>query len=152
MTNNNLKKWYEDLWIYKFIKEWQTWREVKKVYKKNKDKFLSVGLKSDWFGRMYKVINRDVKIELGSSEDEILLHNELEELTNLLVSMNLIDILAYELKPLEEEDGETYEHGYLIVFTPAYSLDRQYVNIKSVSFLIILLLFIFYIIAMLFIL
>ena len=27
-----------------------------------------------------------------------------------------------------------YEHGYLIVFTPAWKLDKQYVTVRSVIF------------------
>ena len=59
-----------------------------------------------------------------------------------MVKLNLADILAYELKPLEDERqiDEThieYEHGYLITLTPAWNLDRQYVTFWSIAFVIL---------------
>lgn len=130
-------------WFKNFFNECKAWRIVRKEYKKYEQEFLSAGLKSDWFGKMYRVVNRDPEIELGSGEDEVYLRKELAEIWQVLVKHNLVDILAYELKPLEEEttleDGKTieYEHGYLITFTPAWRLDKQYVTIKSVIFVIL---------------
>lgn len=123
------------MWIKNFFNELKVWKEVRKVYKENKDEFLKVGLKMDWVGHIYKVINRDIKIPLGTNEDELLLREELKEIQNILIKENLIDILAYDLKPLEEDNGDTYEHAYLITFTPAYRLDKQYVSLKSISIL-----------------
>lgn len=123
------------MWIKNFFNELKVWKEVRKVYKENKDEFLRVGLKMDWVGHIYKVINRDIKIALGTNEDELLLREELKEIQNILIKENLIDILAYDLKPLEEDNGDTYEHAYLITFTPAYRLDKQYVSLKSISIL-----------------
>lgn len=128
------------MWLKNFIRECKVWREIKKVYKKNESGFLKLGLKMDWVGRIYKVINRDAKIPLGTPEDEILLRKELNEIQEFLVKENIIDILAYELNPQEEvyvdENGvETYENGYLIKFTPAYRLDKQYLTVKNVILL-----------------
>jgi hypothetical protein len=126
------------MWIKNFINECKVWREIRKVYKNNKEDFLKVGLKIDWFGHIYKVINRDVSIPLGTNEDEFLLREELSQVQEVLVKNNVLDILAYELRPLEEDDGETYEHGYLILFTPAYRLDKQYLTVKNVLLLSLL--------------
>lgn len=120
-----------------FFNELKAWRIINKVYKNNKLDFNAIGLKKDYFGKLYKVINRDVLIELGSDEDQIYLRKELSEIWAVLVKLNLVDILAYELKPLEEvtkidDTHEEYEHGYLITFTPAWNLDRQYVTFWSV--------------------
>ena len=123
------------MWIKNFINECKVWREIRKVYKNNKEDFLKVGLKIDWFGHIYKVINRDVSIPLGTNEDEFLLREELSQVQEVLIKNNVLDILAYELRPLEEDDGETYEHGYLILFTPAYRLDKQYLTVKNVLLL-----------------
>ena len=67
------------------------------------------------------------------------MRKELGEITNVTVQTKIIDILAYDLKPLEEEtdlgDGKVeYEHGYLVTLTPAWSLDRQYVTFWSLLF------------------
>ena len=88
---------------------------------------------------MYKVINRDPEIVLGSDEDEVYLRKELSEISSVLIKCNIYDILAYELKPLEEvtkidDTHEEYEHGYLVTFTPAWNLDRQYVTFRSIIF------------------
>ena len=125
------------MWIVNFVNELKAWRIINKVYKNNKSDFNAIGLKKDYFGKLYKVINRDVLIELGSDEDQIYLRKELSEIWAVLVKLNLVDILAYELKPLEEvtkidDTHEEYEHGYLITFTPAWNLDRQYVTFWSV--------------------
>lgn len=132
------------MWIKNFVNECRAWHIVRKVYRQNKSDFDAIGIKSDWFGKLYKVINRDTEIELGSGEDEIYLRKELSEITQLLIKHNIVDILAYELKPLENEtmiDDNTieYEHAYLVVFTPAWKLDRQYVTFKSVLAIIIVL-------------
>lgn len=120
-----------------FFNELKAWRIINKVYKNNKLDFNAIGLKKDYFGKLYKVINRDVLIELGSDEDQIYLRKELSEIWAVLVKLNLVDILAYELKPLEEvtkidDVHEEYEHGYLITLTPAWNLDKQYVTFWSV--------------------
>ena len=104
--------------------------------------FESIGLNSNWFGKLDKVINRDPSIELSSGEDEVYLRKELSEISAVLIKCNIYDILAYELKPLEDERqiDEThieYEHGYLITLTPAWNLDRQYVTFWSIAFVIL---------------
>ena len=124
-------------YLKNFFNELKAWRIVRKEYKKNKALFDAVGLKADWGGRLYKVINRDPDIELGSDEDEIYLRKEMVEISAILVKLNIVDILAYELKPLEEvtqidATHEEYEHGYLVTLTPAWNLDKQYVTIKSI--------------------
>lgn len=125
------------MFLKNFVNELKAWRIVNKIYKKNKADFNKVGLKKDWFGKLYRVINRSTDITLGDDMDEALLHKETTEIWQVLVKHNLVDILAYELKPLEEVtplgDGrEEYEHGYLVTLTPAWNLDRQYVTVKSV--------------------
>ncbi len=127
------------MWIKNFFNELKAWIIINKVYKNNKSDFNAIGLKKDYFGKLYKVINRDVLIELGSDEDQIYLRKELAEIWSVLVKHNVVDILAYELKPLEEvtqidETHEEFEHGYLVTFTPAWNLDKQYVTFKSVIF------------------
>lgn len=130
-------------WFKNFFNECKAWRIVRKEYRKNKWMFDKVGLKKDWGGRLYKVINRDPSIELGSGEDEIYLRKELGEVSAVMAKTGIMDIVAYELKPLEEvtkrEDGtEEFENGYLIVLTPAWNLDRQYVTFWSVLFVTLL--------------
>ena len=127
------------MWLRNFFLELKAWHIVRKEYRKNKALFDSVGLKKDWFGKLYKVINRDPSIELSSGEDEVYLRKELSEISAVLIKCNIYDILAYELKPLEDERqiDEThieYEHGYLITLTPAWNLDRQYVTFWSIIF------------------
>ena len=125
------------MWLVNYIREWKAWRTVKKVYNENKKEFEKIGIKSDWFGRLYKVINRDPAIQLGTIKDEELLTSELREISEFLVKMNVMDILAYDLIPLEDSDNDSFENAYLIKLTPAWDLSRQYVSFKTTFWLML---------------
>jgi hypothetical protein len=84
---------------------------------------------------LYKVINRDASIPLGSDEDEELLMKELDEIKDVLIKTNVMDILAYELIPQEDGDENSFENGYLVTLTPAWDIAKQYVTLKSSFFL-----------------
>jgi hypothetical protein len=122
------------MWIVKFFKELKVWITIKKVCNENEYFLESSGLKYDWLGHIYTVINRDPNIKLGSDEDRLLLMKELNDIQNVLVKLNIIDLLAYELIPLESseisKDGnqEIFENGYLVKFTPAEDVSKQYVK------------------------
>ena len=122
------------MWIAKFFKELKVWRTIRKVCKDNKQFIENSGLKYDWLGHIYTVINRDPSIKLGSDEDSLLLMKELEDIQTTLVRLNIIDLLAYELIPLEStemsDDGteEIFENSYLVKFTPAEDVSKQYVK------------------------
>ena len=127
------------MFLKKFFLELKARRIVRREYKKNRILFESIGLKRSWGGTLYKVINREPDIKLGTGEDEVYLRKELSEISAVLIKCGIYDILAYELKPLEEERqiDDThieYEHGYLVTFTPAWNLDRQYVTFWSIIF------------------
>lgn len=125
------------MWIVNFFKELKVWRTIKKVCNENEYFLESSGLKYDWLGHIYTVINRDPNIKLGSDEDRYLLMKELNNIQEILVKLNIIDLLAYELIPLESseisDDGseEIFENGYLIKFTPAEDVTKQYVTTWS---------------------
>lgn len=122
------------MWIANFFKELRVWSIIRKVCKENKQFIENAGLKYDWLGHIYTVINRDPNIKLGTDEDRHLLMRELNEIQNVLVKLNIIDLLAYELIPLESSeistDGseEIFENSYLIKFTPAEDVSKQYVK------------------------
>ena len=122
------------MWIINFFKELKVWRTIRKVCKENKQFIEISGLKYDWLGHIYTVNNRDPNIKLGSDEDRQLLMRELQDVQNVLVKLNIIDLLAYELIPLESteisSDGseEIFENSYLIKFTPAEDVSKQYVK------------------------
>jgi hypothetical protein len=122
------------MWISKFFKELKVWRTIRKVCKENKQFLENAGLKCDWLGHIYTVINRDPNIKLGSDEDRYLLMRELNDIQSILVKLNIIDLLAYELKPLESseisKDGseEIFDNAYLVTFTPADDVSKQYVK------------------------
>jgi hypothetical protein len=122
------------MWIVNFFKELRVWRTIRKVCKENKQFIENAGLKYDWLGHIYTVINRDPNIKLGSDEDRMLLMRELQDIQNTLVKLNIIDLLAYELIPLESSersgDGseEIFENSYLVKFTPAEDVSKQYVK------------------------
>lgn len=122
------------MWISKFFKELKVWITIKNVCNENEYFLESSGLKYDWLGHIYTVINRDPNIKLGSDEDRLLLMKELNDIQNALVKLNIIDLLAYELIPLESseisKDGnqEIFENGYLVKFTPAEDVSKQYVK------------------------
>jgi hypothetical protein len=126
------------MWIVNFFKELKVWRTIRKVCKENSQFLEKNGLKYDWLGHIYTVINRDPSIKLGSDEDRALLMRELNDIQNALVKLNVIDLLAYELIPLESseisKDGEheIFENGYLVKFTPAEDVTKQYVKPMSV--------------------
>ena len=131
------------MWIVKFFKELKVWRTIRNVCKENRQFLENVGLKYDWFGHIYTVINRDPNIKLGSDEDRQLLMRELKDIQNILVKLNVIDLLAYELIPLESskisDDGseEIFENGYLVKFTPAEDVSKQYVKPWSCFFVFV---------------
>ena len=126
------------MWIVNFFKELKVWRTIRKVCKENKQFLENSGLKYDWLGHIYTVINRDPNIKLGSEHDRVLLMKELNDIQNILVKLNIIDLLAYELIPLESSeisnDGseEIFENSYLVKFTPAEDVTKQYVKPMSV--------------------
>ncbi len=128
------------MWITNFFKELKVWRTIKNVCNENEYFLESSGLKYDWLGHIYTVINRDPNIKLGSDEDRQLLMKELNDIQNVLVKLNIIDLLAYELIPLEtteiSKDGnqEIFENGYLVKFTPAEDVSKQYVKPWSCFF------------------
>jgi hypothetical protein len=132
------------MWIAKFFRELKVWRTIRKVCKENQQFFEKVGLKYDWLGHIYTVINRDPNIKLGSDEDRALLIRELNDIQKSLVALNIIDLLAYELIPLESseisKDGEQeiFENGYLVKFTPAEDVSKQYVKPWSCFFVFIM--------------
>ena len=117
-----------------FFKELKVWRTIRKVCKENEQFIEKSGLKFDWFGHIYTVINRDPSIKLGSDEDRALLMRELNEINSALVKLNVVDLLAFDLIPLESseisKDGEQeiFENGYLVKFTPAEDVSKQYVK------------------------
>jgi hypothetical protein len=131
------------MWIVNFFKELRVWRTIRKVCKENKQFIENAGLKYDWLGHIYTVINRDPNIKLGTDEDRHLLMRELNEIQNVLVKLNIIDLLAYELIPLESSeistDGseEIFENSYLIKFTPAEDVSKQYVKPLSCFFVFV---------------
>lgn len=122
------------MWISKFFKELKVWITIRNVCNENEYFLESSGLKFDWLGHIYTVINRDPNIKLGSDEDRQLLMRELNVIQDALVKLNIIDLLAYELIPLESseisKDGnqEIFENGYLVKFTPAEDVSNQYVK------------------------
>jgi hypothetical protein len=122
------------MWIVNFFKELKVWRTIRKVCKESKQFIENAGLKYDWLGHIYTVINRDPNIKLGSDDDRMLLMRELQDIQNILVKLNIIDLLAYELIPLESSeistDGseEIFENSYLVKFTPAEDVSKQYVK------------------------
>lgn len=122
------------MWISKFFKELKVWITIRNVCDENEYFLESSGLKYDWLGHIYTVINRDPNIKLGSDEDRQLLMRELNTIQDVLVKLNIIDLLAYELIPLESseisKDGnqEIFENGYLVKFTPAEDVSKQYVK------------------------
>lgn len=126
-------------WFKNFFNELRAWHIVRREYRKNEKLFSQFGIKRDWGGRLYKVINRDPSITLGTDEDEIYLRKELSEISAVLIKCNIYDILAYELKPLDSvtpigEGKEEFENGYLVVLTPAWNLSKQYVTFWSIIF------------------
>lgn len=131
------------MWIANFFKELKVWRTIRKVCKENEQFLESAGLKYDWLGHIYTVINRDPNIKLGSDDDRFLLIKELNDIQSALVKLNIIDLLAYELIPLESseisDDGseEIFENGYLVKFTPAEDVSKQYVNTGSCFFVFV---------------
>jgi hypothetical protein len=131
------------MWIVNFFKELKVWITIRKVCKENKQFIEKSGLKYDWIGHIYTVINRDPNIKLGTDEDRHLLMRELNEIQNVLVKLNIIDLLAYELIPLESSeistDGseEIFENSYLIKFTPAEDVSKQYVKPLSCFFVFV---------------
>lgn len=127
-----------------FFLELKAYWIVRREYRRHKEMFKSVGLKMDWFGRLWRVINRDPDVaELGSDADRVYLQNDLAQITQVLVEYNIADIVSLEIIPLEEVndiDGETeeFENAHLVILTPMWMSDRQYVTGWSVFWVCLL--------------
>ena len=121
-----------------FFMELKAYWIVRREYRRHKKAFESVGLKMDWFGRLWRVINRDPDVaELGSDADKVYLQNDLAQITQVLVEYNIVDILGVEIFPLEEvtqidSKTEVFENANLLILTPMWRSDRQYVTKSSV--------------------
>lgn len=121
-------------WLRGFYYDIKAWRTVKQVCKENKDRLDKLGLKMDWIGRVYKVINRDPTIPLGSSDDEVILSHEFQELGNLFIELNLADIVIPSMFPIETEGA----NAYLVIYTPGIDVNRAYLTVKSAILMFLL--------------
>lgn len=121
-------------WLRGFYYDIKAWRIVKQVCKENKDRLDKLGLKMDWIGRVYKVINRDPTIPLGSSDDEVILSREFQELGNLFIELNLADIVIPSMFPIETEGA----NAYLVIYTPGIDVNRAYLTVKSAILMFLL--------------
>ena len=81
----------------------------------------------------------DMFAGIGYFSIPIGVHSQAEQIYSIEINLNSYHFLKknIELNRINEKEVE-YEHGYLVMFTPAWNLDKQYVTWKSVTMMSLL--------------
>jgi hypothetical protein len=139
--------------IYNFFKNWyynvKCTKILDKIYKdenliNNLSSLFGTHFKKDWIGRLYTVINPNIKDGKYNTEDQIFEYDSdglintayvekkiMEKLniaSNFIHANNLFDLLTYEIKKLDDYDN------YLFIIKPI-TLDDFLNSLKKFSIL-----------------
>jgi len=111
--------------IKNIIREFKTWKIVRKTVKLNADKFYSIGFDIDWLGRLYTIVNipdeltnmpvktrKDFAIQNMAIDNYI--KESLSDVTGLLTELHLSDLIMYPSKYERFENTDSI----LIILSP----------------------------------
>ena len=128
------------MFIKNFIKEWKTWRTVRKVVKQHKADFYEIGFDQDWLGRLYTLVNipdEIVDMPVKTRKDYVLqnmmidnyIKESLTDVTELLNELRLSDLIAYPDKYQRFQNTDTI----LLVLSP----ERRYTKLYKTILLLV---------------
>ncbi len=111
--------------IKNIIREFKTWKIVRKTVRLNADKFYSIGFDIDWLGRLYTIVNipdelsgmpvntrKDFAIQNMAIDNYI--KESLSDVTNILTELHLSDLIMYPSKYERFENTDSI----LIILSP----------------------------------
>ena len=109
--------------LFKVLKELKLYREYLKIIKKeslDSPEWTKLKLRKDWFGRIYTVFN--LPPEVTQSPDfprysrPAFVFDQIKPINNYLTRLNLQEIIAPTMNPIEGTDEESFLVIYYFVF------------------------------------
>lgn len=104
-------------WI-KLLEEIRIWMLSRQVTRSNEEELLEFGLRVDWIGRLYTVINLPEEVASQPYSQQPYVLSQLRKYDEVLLRLQLSDILYPEFEKIPGEDA------YLLVLTP----EVEYLN------------------------
>ena len=105
-------------WI-KLLEEIRIWMLSRRVTRSNQEELFEFGLRVDWIGRLYTVINLPEEVASQPYSQQPYVLSQLRKYDEVLLRLQLSDILYPEFEKIPGEDA------YLLVLTP----EVEYLNI-----------------------
>lgn len=104
-------------WI-KLLEEIRIWMLSRRVTRSNEEELFEFGLRVDWIGRLYTVINLPEEVASQPYSQQPYVLSQLRKYDEVLLRLQLSDILYPEFEKIPGEDA------YLLVLTP----EVEYLN------------------------
>lgn len=98
-------------WV-KLFQEIRIWMLSRRVAKSNVEELLEFGLRVDWIGRLYTVINLPEEVATQPYAQQPYVLSQLRKYDEVLLRLQLSDVLYPEFEKIPGEDA------YLLVLTP----------------------------------
>lgn len=104
-------------WI-KLIEEIRIWMLSRRVTRSNEEELLEFGLRVDWIGRLYTVVNLPEEVASQPYSQQPYVLSQLRKYDEVLLKLQLSDVLYPEFEKIQGEEA------YLLVLTP----EVEYLN------------------------
>jgi hypothetical protein len=104
-------------WI-KLIEEIRIWMLSRRVTRSNEEELLEFGLRVDWIGRLYTVVNLPEEVASQPYSQQPYVLSQLRKYDEVLLKLQLSDVLYPEFEKIPGEEA------YLLVLTP----EVEYLN------------------------
>ena len=98
-------------WI-KLIEEIRIWMLSRRVTRSNEEELLEFGLRVDWIGRLYTVVNLPEEVASQPYSQQPYVLSQLRKYDEVLLKLQLSDVLYPEFEKIPGEEA------YLLVLTP----------------------------------